>query len=189
MNIKVACLGLLVTFPIIGTADVTFDLLGNSGMFSIADGQSVVTVTNNGIVATLEASEGVLNQNAGSFGVNGPGSEDDAAFMNLGQYIDITFDQSVTFNNVKVSDWGNDSAAEIQLGITTFTNQGLIGSGITPYNFIVNYGETVRIIATGESDNAFSVDSFTVDAIPEPAVISFVAAVGIGGLVARRWFS
>lgn len=191
MNIKVACLGVILSFPLIGSADVVFDLLSDSALYSILDDQASASVTNGGIIATLEASDGEMNRTASGFGINGVGSDDTDA-LNLDQYIDIHFDQAVTFKNLNVSSWGANSAAEVQLGISTFLNQGsVVGTGDTPYGFTVNFGETVRIFATGETSsiNGFSVDSFTVQAIPEPAVISFFAAAGIAGLVAKRWFS
>lgn len=167
---------------------VAFELLNDSTIYSRLDGQPFGSVTNSGIIATLTASEGVLNRTSTGFGVNDSGSDDTDA-LNLGQYIDISFNQAVAFKHVNVSSWGTGSAGDVRLGVSTFISQGEITeSGDTAYDFEVDYGETVRIIATGETaaDNGFSLDSFSVEAIPEPAVIGFVVLVGIGGLAARR---
>lgn len=169
---------------------VVFDLLEDSSIYSLLDDKVTGSVTNGGIVATLTASEGVMNRTTDGFGVNGEGTDDTDA-LNLGQYIDIVFDQTVYFKNLNISSWGDLSSGEVRLGITDFTNQGDIqGTGDTTYDFKVDYGKTVRIFATGESSatNGFSVDSFSVEAIPEPAVLGFIALAGIGSLVARRFF-
>ena len=167
---------------------IVFDLLGDPAIYSKLDNSASASVTNGGVLATLTASEGVLNRTASGFGINGVGSDDTEA-LNLGQYIDIVFGEAVTFSNLNVSSWGASDAGEVQLG-SAFASQGNIqGTGDTAYNFWVGAGTVVRIRATAEtgSKNGFSVDSFTV-AIPEPAVIGFIGLLGLGFLVARQFF-
>ncbi|MDF7799802.1 hypothetical protein P4C99_10015 [Pontiellaceae bacterium B1224] len=181
---------LLVALPIIGIADVVqFQLLDDAAIYTVLDDQASGTVTNGGIRVTLVASSGELNRTTSGFGINGPGTDDSDA-LNLDQYIDLTFDLTVQFKNVDVSSWGAGSDGEVRLGMdNTFTNQGNISTtGDTAFDFKVNMGQTVRIYATGETSptNGFSVDSFSVEAIPEPAVVSLVLLFGSGLLVMRR---
>jgi len=120
-----------------------------------------------------------MNRSSSGFGINGTGTDDTDA-LNAGQYIDLVFNQNVTFSNVDISSWGGSDAAEVQLG-PVFVSQGSIsGTGDTAYDFSVDAGETVRILATADSgaSNGFSFDGFSVDTIPEPAVI---ALLGLGG--------
>ncbi|MCF7817787.1 MAG: hypothetical protein K9M54_07880 [Kiritimatiellales bacterium] len=170
---------------------VVFDMLDDPAIYLALDGKATASVTNGGVVVTFTASEGVLNRTASGFGINGPGADATDA-LNLGQYIDLVFDQSVLFSNVNVSSWGILSAGEVRLWQgSSYDSQGSIwGTGDTPYNFVVEAGETVRIIATAETSpsNGFSVDSFTIS-IPEPAAIGFIVLTGISFLLGRRVLS
>lgn len=175
---------------------VVFDMLGDPVLYGVLDNKASASVTNGGVVATFTASDGFLNRTADGFGINGKASDgtdgDDTDALNLGQYIDLVFDQAVLFSNVNVSSWGILDAGEVQLWQGAgYDSQGSIwGTGDTPYNFAVAAGQTVRILATAETSlsNGFSVDSFTV-AIPESAVLGLVALAGLGLLVGRRIFS
>jgi len=167
---------------------IVFDLLGDSSLYSLLDDRSSGSVTNSGLAATLSASDGVLNRTTDGFGINGIGTDDTDA-LNLGQYIDVVFGQAVVFSNLNVSSWGLSSAGEVQLG-SAFVSQGsILGTGDTAYGFQVAAGQVVRILATAEtgSTNGFSVDGFTVETIPEPAVMGLVGLVGLGFLAARRF--
>ena len=170
-------------------AVVQFDLKDDASLYQYLDDQSSATITNSGIIVTLTASEGVLNRTTSGFGVNDSGTDDTDA-LNQGQYIDLVFDQDVTFSNLNVSSWGTSDAGEVQLG-ASFSSQGAIqGTGDTPYNFQVNAGNTVRIIATSDTSptNGFSVDSFTVQTVPEPAVSGLISLCSIALLSIRRLF-
>lgn len=182
----------MALFPGFGNADVVFDLLGDSTIYNQLDGESSSSVIKGGYGATLMASEGTLNRTASGFGINGPGADDTDALI-LGQYIDITFDQPVYFKTLNVSSWNTSfDIGDVLLGSgAVYFSQGAIsGRGDTGYNFAVNSGQSVRIkaIATENIGNGFSVDSFTIAGIPEPAVLSLVILFGIGSLVARRLF-
>ncbi|MDF7825405.1 hypothetical protein P4B35_15370 [Pontiellaceae bacterium B12227] len=183
---------LLLFFPTIGTADVVFDLLDDSAIYSVLDDQPSGLVTNGGILATLTASEGVLNRTQDGFGINDPYTDDTDA-LDVGEYIDISFDQAVSFRNVNVSSWNKDfDFGDILLGNGgMYVSQGnILGTGDTGFNFVVSIGQVVRIksVAGESATNGFSFDSFSVEAIPEPAVISFITLIGIGGIMARRLF-
>jgi len=170
-------------------AVVQFDLKDDANIYTALDNQSSATVTNAGIVVTLTASEGVLNRTTSGFGINGPGTDDTDA-LNQGQYIDLVFEQDVIFSNLNISSWGTSDAGEVQLG-SNFTSQGNIqGTGDTPYGFRVDAGTVVRILATADTSptNGFSVDSFSVETVPEPAVSALISLSVISLLSVRRFF-
>ncbi len=171
---KAICVA-VVGFAVNGFAGlITFDLLNDTTIYSVLDEQASASVTNGGIIATLSASDGVLNHTASGFGVNGAGS-DDTDGLNAGQYIDIFFDQTVTFSSLNISSWGGSDAGEVQLGLLFVSQGGISGTGDTAYDFLINEGETVRVLGTADSGatNGFSVNSFTI--IPEPAVLGLIA--------------
>ena len=165
---------------------VTFNLQSDSSVYSILDEQATGSVTNAGVIATLSASEGVMNRTTSGFGINGPGSDDTDA-LNSNQWIDVVFDQLVVFSNLNVSSWGASSAGEVQLGTNHVFQGSINGTGDTAYHFSVIAGEPVRIFASDEtsSNNGFSVEHFTVS-IPEPNVMAFFSFVGLGFVAIRR---
>lgn len=180
MKYAVWFVGLTCTFNAFAGL-VTFDLLGDPSVYSLLDNQVSGSVTNSGLIVTVTASDGVLNRTSSGFGVNGAGT-DDTDGLNAGQYIDLFFDQDVSFYSVTVSSWGSSDAGIVQLG-SLFESQGSItNTGATIFGFDVIQANTnsVRIMATADSGatNGFSVDGFTVDTIPEPAVIGLI---GLGG--------
>ena len=164
----------------------TFDLLNDSAIYTVLDNQASASVTNNGIIATFTASDGELNRTSSGFGVNGAGT-DDTDGLNAGQYIDFVFDQDVSFVNVSVSSWGASDAGEVQLGPSFVSQGGITNTGDTVFDFDVIEGATVRVLATADSGatNGFSFNSFTVDTIPEPAVIGLLG-LGSGFMLMTR---
>lgn len=171
---------------------VTFDLRNDSDVYTPLDNQTTGSATKGGVVATFSTADGEMNRTGNGFGVNAFASGDDTDGLNTGQYIDIWFDQAVVFSNLVVSSWGTSDAGEVQLRTTTevLESKSIDGTGdkTTLFNFEVVSGNFIRILATADSgaDNGFSTDSFTV-AIPEPAVTAFVALVGLGALMVRRF--
>ena len=179
MKYAVWFVGLTCTFNVFAGL-ATFDLHGDASVYSLLDNQASGSVTNGGLVVTLTASDGVLNRTSLGFGINGAGT-DDTDGINAGQYIDLVFNQDVSFENVNISSWGASDAGEVQLG-PLFDTQGSLAKDDTAFGFDVLKADAnvVRILATADSGatNGFSVNSFTVDTIPEPAVIGLL---GIGG--------
>ena len=82
---------------------VTFDLLNDSSLYTLLDDQASATVTNQGIIVTLTASDGVLNRTVDGFGINGSDTGDDTDALNKNQFIDLVFAQDLTFSNLDVS--------------------------------------------------------------------------------------
>lgn len=188
MNKAWVLMGAVVVAVQVQASLISFDLLGDPAMYSALDDLVSGSVTNGGVIATLTASEGVLNRTADGFGINGPGA-DDTNELNLNQYIDLVFDQAVHFRSINVSSWGTGSAGEVRLG-PSFVSQGDIsGTGDTAFDFRVEKDFVVRVYATGETSetNGFSFDGFTVEAVPEPVAMGFIALSGLGMLIVKRF--
>ena len=129
----------------------------------------------------------MLNRTSSGFGVNGAGT-DDTDGLNAGQYIDLVFNQDVSFESMNISSWGASDAGVVQLG-PVFDAQGSLAKNDTAFGFDVlkASSHSVRILATADSGatNGFSVNSFTVDAIPEPAVLGLLG-IGSGFMLLTR---
>jgi len=165
---------------------ITFDLKDDAAVYALLDDKASGSVTNTGLIVTLTASDGVMNRTSSGFGVNGTGT-DDTDGLNAGQYIDLEFNQDVTFTGLSISSWGSTDAGEIQLGPEFSTVETLSGSGDAAFDFHVTAGQAVRIAATADSgaSNGFSVDRISV-AVPEPAVLSLIGLGGGALILARR---
>lgn len=167
---------------------ITFNLANDPAVYLNLDDQISGSVTNGSLIVTITASEGVMNRTTSGFGINGEGTDDTDGF-NAGQYIDLVFNQNVTFTNLVVSSWGGSDAAEVLLGPALISQGAVLGTDPTPYGFTVDAGtgESVRILATADSGatNGFSVDAFSIVAVPEPGVIGMVA-LGSGVLLLIR---
>jgi hypothetical protein len=186
VGVAMVCLGVAAnTFGNL----IAFDLFGDPAIYSVLHHQVSGSVTNSGLIATLTASEGWLNRSTAGFGINGVGSDETSA-LNAGQFIDIVFNQTVTFSNLNVSSWGSSNAGGVELRTTNiFTSAHRIsGRGDSSFNIEVNTNQTIRILAITDTTggSGFSVDRFTV-AIPEPAVVTFIALTGLGLLIGRRF--
>ena len=103
---------------------VNFNLKADALVYSLLDNKGSGSVTNGGLIVTLTTSNGVMNRTTSGFGINGAGTDDTDA-LNAGQYIDLAFNQDVTFSNLSVSSWGASDAGEIRLG-PMFVSQGSI---------------------------------------------------------------
>jgi hypothetical protein len=171
---------------------ITFDLFGDPAIYSLLDDQVSGSITNGGLVAMFSTADGEMNRTGSGFGINAFASGDDTDGLNTGEFIDIVFDQAVVFGNLNVSSWGTSDAGEVQLRTTTgvLASKSIEGTGDknTAFNFVVEDGRFIRILATADSGaaNGFSIDSFTV-AIPEPAVAAFIGLIGLGVLIGRRF--
>lgn len=180
----------LVAAPAACSADaVVIDFREDASVYNQLDGKATGMATHGLVVFTVTASEGVLNRTGSGFGVNDPG-DDDTDALNLGQYVEIQFNEAVTLLSVSVSSWGSGSAAEALVGADgLFEHKGWItSSGDTPFDFTVRKGESLRLEATGETTptNGFSLDGLAVATIPEPLSLGLVGCTGLAVLALRR---
>ena len=75
---------------------ILFDLSNNPDIYLLLDNKASGSITNGGVIATLTASEGMLNRTTSGFGINGIGTDDTDA-LNADQYIEIQFDYIFLF--------------------------------------------------------------------------------------------
>lgn len=163
------------------------------------DGDSGLELTVDGLKATLTTSNGDFNRTGSGFGINATASGDDTDRVDGNEYIEITFDQAVDFNEFTVSDFGdresltvdfsNNGVTSILTGVGSPDTFSFSGASLSPT-------ESVRI--TNLLGNGFSFDSFQValassnPAVPEPtslAVFGTLALCLASGTRRRRRLS
>jgi hypothetical protein len=172
----------------------TFDLINKDG--AAWDGVPSGVYIRTGVDLTLEAalfaylngsysSGSQLNSTAAEFGINATGSGDEAALFdtNNGQEaLWVSFNRAVTIKSVTVSSFtsGNVETGAWQAAegsLVTFT-----ASGTHTIDTVLNQGSYFKMIALNEGGgNGWSLNSFTVEAVPEPATIGLIV---FGSLIA-----
>jgi hypothetical protein len=173
---------------------LTFDLINKNGV--PWDGVPSGVYTNAGSGLTLEAamfaylngsysSGSQLNSTATAFGINSPTAADDASYFdtNNGQEaLWVSFDRAVTIKSITVSSF---TAGNVETGAYQVANGGLVNftaGGTYTVNAALSQGSFFKIIAVDEGGgNGWSLNSFTVEAVPEPAA---AALLGLGGVMA-----
>lgn len=168
-------------------ADITFDFFDSAVLYGTLDDQAgPLSYTNSGIVATFTASDGSMNRTTGGFGLNSSSDSDDTDAFDLGEWLDITFDQAVTFTGLNVSSWnaGMDEASIFVEG----RHEGLVtATGDHVFNIYVEKDEVLRLSSTsGVLGNGWSLNSMDVVAVPEPVTITLLGAGGVVMWVLRR---
>jgi len=162
------------------SAAIIFDFRDTGNTTAIESG----TVLISGLTATLSANSGVLNQTASSFGINATGSGDATALIDDGagiaEIFSVQFDQDVILNSATLSLFSAGETANFTFGATTIgiTDTGS-GSDVfnAPANTVLTTGQSISIAWT--AGNGFSVDSLSVDLVPEP---SSTLLLGLGSL-------
>ncbi|MFA7256199.1 MAG: hypothetical protein WC047_01305 [Kiritimatiellales bacterium] len=146
------------------SAGTVFDFRNDASLYGVLDDQAgPVSFTNSGIVATFTASDGVMNRTASGFGLNSTIVGDDTVGFDIGEWIDITFDISVTLTNVKVSSWSTVNGDQATIYIGGISNDVISSSGDHAFNIAVATGQVLRISSTdGIVGNGWSLDSIAV---------------------------
>lgn len=169
-------------------AAVTFDFRNAAGLYAALDDKAgSVSFTNNGLTAVFTASDGTMNRTTDGFGINSVSfGSDDADAFDAGEWISITFDQPVVVTNIKVSSWST-GADEGQVRIGDSTVYTLNATGNHLLDDTVPSGAVLRIGSTaGNVGNGWSLDSISVDTVPEPATLLLVCSGGLMVWTARR---
>ncbi len=176
-------LGICLLAGLTESAVVTFDFRNNPELYTALDDLAgPVSFTNAGLVATFTASDGAMNRTASGFGINSVslGSDDTDAF-DIGEWITITFNQTVTLTNITVSSWsaGTDEG-QVKIGGSTAYTVSATGSHVLDDSIAA--GTVLRIESTaGTFNNGWSLDSLGVNVVPEPATFGLL---GLGGVMA-----
>jgi hypothetical protein len=172
----------------------TFDLINKEG--ASWDNASSGTYTNKGIELTLKASMfaylngsnsagSLLNSTASEFGINAAGSGDATSLFdtNNGQEaLWISFDRAVTIKAITVSSF---TAGNVETGACQVADGSLVNftaGGTYTIDMAMSQGAFFKVIALNEGGgNGWVLNSFTVEAVPEPATFVLLS---LGGLVA-----
>jgi hypothetical protein len=172
----------------------TFDLLNKEG--ASWDNVSSGVYTSAGSTLTLQAAMyaclngssstgSLLNSTATEFGINAAGSGDATSLFdtNNGQEaLWVSFDRAVTIKSITVSSFtgGNVETGAYQVADGSLVNFTV--SGTHTVDAALSQDSFFKIIAFAEGGgNGWSLNSFTVEAVPEPAAAGLL---GLGGLMA-----
>ena len=172
----------------------TFDLINKNGVSW--DGVPSGIYTNAGSGLTLKAamfsylngsysSGSQLNSTVPEFGINAAGNGDATSLfdtVNGQEALWVSFDHAVTIKSITVSSF---SSGNVETGAYQVANGSLVNftaSGSYTIDKALAQGSFFKTIAVNTGGgNGWSLNSFVVEAIPEPASFSLM---GIGGLIA-----
>jgi hypothetical protein len=179
----------------------TFTLKGNDG--AVWDGVSSGVYANAGTSFTLEAtlhayldgsasSGSLLNSGGSEFGINADGSGDASlAFdtINGKESVWISFSEAVTVKSITVSSFsttGTKETGSYQVAdgsVVEFSGSGTYGNIDT----ILAKDTYFKVAAVEDGDgNGWSLDSFEVEAVPEPVTVSMLTLGGLLIWIVRR---
>jgi hypothetical protein len=177
----------------------TFDLVNKEG--AVWDNVSSGIYTNTGAQLTLRATMqaylsgsvstgSLLNSTASAFGINSPTSADDAATFdtNNGQEaIWVSFDRDVTIKSITVTSF---SAGNVETGayqVASGNSVNFTAGGTYNMDAVLTQGSFFKVTAINEGGgNGWSLSSFTVEAVPEPATALMLSFGGIAVWIVRR---
>jgi len=157
---------LLVSFALSGVANAElFDFRDNAALYGALDDQvGPVFFTNGTLTASFTASDGVMNRTGGSFGINSSISGDDADAFDVGEWINITFNSTITLTNVDVSSWSGANGDQATIYVNGVSNGAITSTGDHPFNINISSGQVLRIQGTGGiiENNGWSLDGISV---------------------------
>ena len=178
---------------------LTFDLINKNG--TSWDGLSAGVYTNAATGLSLEASlyaylngaysaGSQLNSTAAEFGINASGSGDETALFdtNNGQEaLWVSFDRMVRIKSITVASF---TAGNVETGAWQVADGPMVNftsSGTYDVDALLNPGAYFKVIAINEGGgNGWSLNSFTVEALPEPATALMLGFGGLTAAVIRR---
>ncbi|NOU35798.1 MAG: hypothetical protein HOO88_03380 [Kiritimatiellaceae bacterium] len=177
----------------------TFDLVNKNG--ASWDGASSGVCTNAGSGLTLEAAMfaylngsysfgSQLNSTATEFGMNAAGAGDATSLfdtVNGQEALWVSFNRAVTVKSIAVSSFtgGNVETGAYQVASGSLVN--FTASGTYTIDAALNQGSYFKVIAMNTGGgNGWILNSFTVEAVPEPATASLAALGGLMAWVVRR---
>ncbi len=169
----------------VASAEVTFNLFGDSDLYLYLDNEAgPLSYTNSGVVATFTGVGGDMNRTTSGFGINASGSGDTTFALDVNEAFDVSFDQVVQITALDFRNFESGEAINVIIGSTTnLIEFADLDNGTTDtyggFSWEVSPKDTtVRFEVVGSTD-VIAIDSITV--VPEPAT---VAMFGVGGLIA-----
>jgi hypothetical protein len=144
---------------------LVFDFREDAALWNALDNQTgPITYTNSGLAATFTASVSEMNRTTTGFGINDTSTtSDDTDALDVGEWIDISFDTTITLTNISVSSWNTNGTDQGTIYVNSVSNGVITSSGDNPFNMIVPAGEELRIASTGgDYGNGWSLDSLAV---------------------------
>jgi len=198
-RLLITLLVLCVVFSV--SSDVfTFDLIDKDS--EPWDGQStgVYANDNDGATFSLEATMyayldggysagSYLNSTSSDFGINADGTTDASSLFDTNEGAEalwVKFNYAVTIKSIVVSDFSSGvetGAYQVADGsVSQFTDSGeyVINTTLIKDDFF-------KVIAVDEgTGNGWRMNSFTVEAVPEPATMSMIGIAGALALLVRR---
>lgn len=178
---------LLLTFGLVATslAATTFNFRDTlTGPGKDLDGVASGTATVETVTVTMVLfPDGVFNQTGSAFGINAAAGTDDTDELDTGEGFTFSFNHNVTLDSVAVSLFGSGDAGRI-----SYDGGDVIGTisatGTTVLNSSIITGGT--LLRFESLSGAFSLDSLTVTAMPEPNTFALFGGAGALGLALLR---
>lgn len=174
----------LVSTPLAATTFNFRDTLAGPGqdLDGVASGSAIVE--NVTITLTLFP-DGVFNQTASAFGLNAASGTDDTDEFDAGEGFTFSFNHNVTLDSVAVSSFGSGNSGRISydggsvIGTITGTGTTILNSSVITGGTVLRFESLV---------GAFSLDSLTVTALPEPNTFALFGGAGALGLALLHRF-
>ena len=155
----------MLTIAALPAQGTWFDLTGSNTVLEQTGRVAVDRIT-----ALLTANTGSINSNSSTFGINGPGGDDDADEIDVGEILTIAFDQPVWFEAMAVNQFGSGTQGTIGIGSLAYTIS-TTGTHDLPDVLVPFPGGRVLVQA---GSGQFSVPGFAVRMVPEPAGLALV---------------
>jgi PEP-CTERM motif len=168
-------------------APIEFDF--RSTDLSALEGANFLSLTSGALTLTVVANQGVLNQTAGGFGINSPGSGDAADQLDGASGVEsltFTLNLPVSLISFAVSSFGPADIGEYVLPGAAAVPFNTTGTHLL--NSLLAAGEAFSVVYV--EGNGFSFDKLTVETaapVPLPAALPlFAGGLGLMGWLARR---
>lgn len=150
------------------------------------DGLASGTATVETVTVTMTLfPDGVFNQTVSAFGINAAAGTDDTDEFDAGEGFTFSFNHNVTLDSVAVSSFGSGNSGRISydggsvIGTITGTGTTILDSSVITSGTVLRFESLV---------GAFSLDSLTVTAMPEPDTVPLLSGAGALGLALLHRF-
>lgn len=170
------CFGLAYFAPLHSFGTVFNFRDTSAGPGKEVDGLAAGTSTVGSVTVSLSLfPDGAFNQTMSGFGINAVTSADDTDEFDAGEGFTFSFDHNVTLDSVAVSLFGTGNSGRISydggsvIGTISATGTTVLNSSIITSGTVLRFESLI---------GAFSLDSFTVTAMPEPNAFALFGGAG-----------